>query len=70
MDFQEKNCRSFVKALTFRITIMIADFFIVFAITRRYDITIGVMLATNFVSTLIYYGHERIWNGIGWGKGQ
>jgi uncharacterized membrane protein len=70
MNFQEKNRRSFVKALTFRVTIMIADFIIVFAITRRYDITIGVMLATNAASTLIYYAHERVWNGIYWGRGK
>ncbi|PJA86734.1 MAG: hypothetical protein CO141_03135 [Candidatus Moranbacteria bacterium CG_4_9_14_3_um_filter_42_9] len=68
MFFQEKNTRSFVKAITFRATIMVADFVVVFAITRRYDIAFGVMLATNFLSTLIYYGHERVWNGIHWGK--
>jgi len=70
MYFQEKNRRSFVKALTFRLTIMFTDFIIVFSITRRYDITVSVMLATNLASTLIYYGHERAWNGISWGRGK
>lgn len=68
MFSREKNTRSLVKAITFRAAIMVADFIVVFAITRRYDITIGVMLATNFLSTIIYYGHERVWNGIRWGK--
>lgn len=68
MFYREKNTRSLAKAITFRATIMVVDFIVVFAITRRYDITLGVMLATNFLSTLIYYGHERVWNGIRWGK--
>lgn len=68
MFSREKNTRSLVKAITFRSAIMVADFIVVFAITRRYDITIGVMLATNFLSTLIYYGHERVWSTVRWGK--
>jgi len=70
MAFQEKHRRSFVKALTFRMTIIISNFIIVFAITRRYDIAIGILLVTSLTSTLIYYGHERIWNKIHWGKSQ
>jgi uncharacterized membrane protein len=70
MAFHEKHRRSLVKSLTFRITILISDFIIVFAITRRYAITLGIMLVTNLASTLIYYGHERIWNKIHWGKSQ
>lgn len=68
MAFQEKNHRSLVKSLTFRMAIIITNFIIVLAITRRYDITVGVLLITSLTSTLIYYGHERIWNKIHWGK--
>jgi uncharacterized membrane protein len=28
------------------------------------------MIATNLASTLIYYAHERVWNGVYWGKGK
>lgn len=60
--------RSFVKAMTFRITIIIADTVITYAISHRYDITIGFVVFTNIASTLIYYTHERLWSRVGWGR--
>lgn len=66
--FHERFSRSIVKALTFRLLIIISDGIIIYAITHRYDLTLGVMLFSNFASTIIYFIHERIWNGIHWGK--
>lgn len=60
--------RSAVKALTFRFCIIIADTVITYAISHRYDITIGFVVFTNVASTLIYYFHERAWAGVRWGK--
>lgn len=60
--------RSFVKAMTFRTTIIIADTIITFSLTHRYDITIGFVVFTNVASTAIYYLHERVWAHIHWGK--
>lgn len=68
MAFYEKNERSIVKAVLFRILIIISDSIIIFAITRRYDVTIGVIVASNLASTVLYFIHERIWNKIHWGK--
>ena len=68
MAFYEKNERSIVKAVLFRILIIISDSIIIFAITHRYDVTIGVILASNLASTVLYFIHERIWNKIHWGK--
>lgn len=62
--------RSFVKAMTFRVTIIVADTVITYAISHRYDITIGFVVFTNVASTLIYYLHERIWSHVRWGDGK
>lgn len=64
----EQHKRSIVKAITYRAIIMVSDFFIIFVITRRYDIAFGVIVASNVASTLFYYLHERVWNKIAWGR--
>ena len=69
-QFVERAKRSFVKAMTFRVTIIVADTIITYTLTHRYDITIGFVVFTNFASTLIYYLHERIWAHVKWGKGK
>lgn len=66
--FHEHLSRSIAKALTFRGIIMIADLIIVFGITQRSDIALGIMIVSNFSSTVIYILHERMWNQIHWGK--
>jgi len=68
MVFHEHTLRSLVKAITFRILIVISDSIIIFAITRRYDVTIGVILFSNIASTVLFFIHERIWNRVRWGK--
>lgn len=66
--FHERPGRSVVKAITFRLLILVSDGIIIFAITHRYDVTLGVMLFSNIASTVLYIFHERIWNGVHWGK--
>jgi uncharacterized membrane protein len=60
--------RSLTKAITFRLIILISDSFIVYFLTHRLDITLGVMFFSNLASTVLYFGHERIWNKIKWGR--
>lgn len=60
--------RSAAKSLTFRVTVIVSDAIITYAITHRYDITIGFVLFTNIASTMLYYFHERIWAHIRWGR--
>lgn len=64
----DKRRRSLVKAITFRILIIIADTTIVLALTKRYDLAAGFVILTNVASTLLYYLHERAWSHIQWGK--
>ncbi|MFA6339142.1 MAG: DUF2061 domain-containing protein [Candidatus Paceibacterota bacterium] len=60
--------RSILKSITFRILIILSDLVVVFAFTRRADITFGLVVSTNLASTLFYFIHERIWNKIQWGR--
>jgi len=66
--FHESVKRSLAKAITYRSFILISDGIVVYAITHRYDLTLGVIIVSNCLSTLIYILHERFWNEIHWGK--
>lgn len=66
--FFENTKRSITKAVTFRLLILVSDSIIIFTITHRYDITLGVIFFSNFASTFLYFLHERFWNNIHWGK--
>jgi uncharacterized membrane protein len=68
MSFHENHTRSIVKALTYRALIVFSDSIIVYLITKRFDITVGFVAVSNLVSTVLYFGHERAWNRIHWGK--
>lgn len=60
--------RSFVKSITFRILVVVSDGVITFALTHRYDLTIGFVVFTNLASTALYYFHERVWAHVRWGR--
>jgi uncharacterized membrane protein len=64
----EKHSRSIVKSLTYRLTIVVLDVTVIYLLTRRLDAALGFALVSNIYTTIAYYFHERIWNGIGWGK--
>ena len=66
--FFEDAKRSLLKSISFRILVLTSDAIIIFTITHRYDLTLGVMIATNASSTVLYYIHERLWNGVHFGK--
>jgi uncharacterized membrane protein len=68
--FYEKGSRSLLKSITFRIVIVIADGVIVYALTHRLDLALGIVVIRNIFATILYWGHERIWNNIAWGKGE
>jgi uncharacterized membrane protein len=68
MRIYEKNLRSFVKTVTFRSLVVISDSVILYAVTRRVEVIVAVVVFSNVASTILYFLHERIWNKVGWGK--
>jgi adenylylsulfate kinase len=59
--------RSVVKAITYRVVIMVLDFGTIYLFTKQVKVALGFMLASNIYTTLAYFGHERIWARIRWG---
>lgn len=66
--YHDHVSRSVTKAITFRILIIVADTIVIFALTRRVDLTLGVLFFSNISSTILYFLHERAWNKVHWGK--
>ena len=64
----ETNFRSFVKAVSWRITGTIDTFVISFIITGEFKLA-GTIAATEVITKVgLYYVHERVWNRILIGK--
>ena len=68
MAFNAEKKRSLVKAITFRIIVLATDSIVIYAITRKLELTAGLVVFTNIASTVEYFFHERAWNKIGWGR--
>ena len=64
----EKNSRSIVKSITYRLMIVVLDVTVIYLLTRNLDAGLGFALVSNIYTTIAYYFHERIWNRISWGK--
>lgn len=67
-EFYEHHARSIAKSVTFRIIVLVSDSLIIYAVTRRLDLTLSVIVLSNLSSTTLYYLHERAWNAIRWGR--
>jgi len=66
--FVEGHPRTTLKMISWRILITLSNFFIPFLLTGSWgQAAIFAGLAT-IVNMALYYGHERIWNFIKWGK--
>lgn len=65
---KDSHLRSIVKAVGYRLLLIISNGIVVYLVTKRIDITLGVSLLTAVLNTIIYYFYERFWNKITWGK--
>lgn len=65
---KDSQARSVIKAVGYRILLIISNGIVVYSVTKRIDITLGVSLLTTMLNTAIYYLYERFWNKINWGK--
>lgn len=68
LDFKEHRRRSLAKAVTYRVLIILLDFAAIYLLTGRVDAALGFMIVSNIYTSIAYYFHERVWNGIDWGR--
>jgi len=64
----EDKKRSLVKAITWRVIVVINSFIIMLMFVRDVKKSIAYALVLNGIALMLYYIHERIWNGIAWGR--
>jgi uncharacterized membrane protein len=64
----DKQHRSIVKAVTWRITGTLDTMLICFLITGRLKWALSVGFVELFTKMALYYLHERIWNKVSFGR--
>ena len=65
---REFRKRSVVKAVCWRFLATTSTMAIVYAFTGQAALSLGIGAVEVVVKLVLYYGHERLWNWIGWGK--
>jgi uncharacterized membrane protein len=68
MPYNEKHARSVAKSVSYRIISILADIVIIYFFTHKIQMTLGIVIISNFLSTFLYYFHERIWNKFHFGR--
>jgi len=64
----DKRQRSLAKTLTWRILATSTTMLLVYLLTKKLDLALGVGIIDIFIKTFIYYAHERLWNKTRWGR--
>jgi uncharacterized membrane protein len=65
---KEKNYRSLLKSVSWRITGTIDTFIISYIITGKISLAFSISGVEIFTKISLYYFHERLWNKIKIGK--
>lgn len=65
---KDKNYRSILKSISWRITGTIDTFVISFLITGKFTIAMSISSVEILTKFTLYYFHERIWNKINIGR--
>jgi uncharacterized membrane protein len=68
MAAEESRKRSIVKMLTYRAILTALLAIISWIFTGNLGQTTIITTVFSVSATIIYYLHERIWNGINWGR--
>ena len=64
----ESHLRSIVKAASYRILGSLVTFAVVWILTRKLELAAQIGLLDTILKIGAFYGHERIWNNISFGK--
>jgi len=64
----DSRMRSLVKASTWRMIALLITFVISFVILKSWSESIAIAITSNFLKSLFYYVHERLWERTSWGR--
>ena len=64
----DNPARSVVKAISWRVTGTVDTILISWLITREFKFAPGIGFVELFTKFILYYGHERLWNRISFGR--
>ena len=67
---RDHHKRSVVKAFCWRALATLSTTLIVYIFTKELTLAVEIGLVEVTVKLFLYYGHERLWNWIKWGKPQ
>ncbi len=66
--FRETNLRSVVKGISWRVVATTTTIVIVYVFFGRLDLAIAAGLIETVLKVALYWGHEKVWQRIHWGK--
>jgi len=66
----EKQYRSLIKAISWRVTGTVDTIVISFIITGKAKLALSIGLVEVFTKICLYYVHERVWNKIPMGRAE
>lgn len=66
--YKEKNIRSIVKGISWRFVATTTTIIIVYVFFGRLDLAILAGIIETFLKVALYWGHERIWHRVRWGR--
>lgn len=66
--YKETNIRSIIKGVTWRIVATTTTIIIVYFFFNRLDLAIAAGLIETVLKVGLYWGHERAWHKVRWGK--
>ncbi len=64
----DSHKRSILKAFTWRVVATIITFAVSYVLTKKIELAAGISLSDTFIKVFSYYGHERIWERINFGR--
>jgi uncharacterized membrane protein len=67
-SMREFHRRSLAKAISWRLVATTSTVAIVYLFTGRAALSVGIGAVEAALKMLLYYGHERVWGWISWGK--
>jgi uncharacterized membrane protein len=65
---REAHSRSLLKAVSWRITGTLDTFVISFIVTGKVTIASSIAATELLTKIALFYGHERVWAAIHWGR--